>query len=744
MSSLLARIARSLSHHWIRGLLGGLAVLFILGAIVGSKGEPAPDDFSIPNTDSQQVADLLEAHTPAMAGVDSQVVFTAKTGKITDPANRAAVEKSLAKISGLRGVTAAPSPFEAPGGQNVSRDGTIALTTVQYSLGDSEVEKVDGTNLIAAAEVADGPGVQANVRGVLADYAAEQEAPVGEIVGILLAAVLLFVLFRSFASMLVTIVAAVLGVAFGSLLLSAVSQPLGLPEFAMFLAILLGLGAGIDYSLLILGRFREQLAAGFSVRDAAAKSAATAGSAVVTAGLIVMVAIAGLLAIGIPIIGKMGVGAAIGIFAVVISAITLLPALMGAFARWIKPKRIEHVQASPAFSRWGQIVTERPWLSITAGILVLLVFAFPATGMRLGQPDDGNKAATDTSRVAYDQLSKGFGPGSNGPLLFAVDIPKGDPATAGQLETLRKQVAATPGIVAATPAQLSEDGELATMIAIPSTSPQDEATSTLLGTLRDDVVPAATKGTPLKAYIGGQVAALEDLSSKTAAGLPVFIAVVIGLSVLLLMAAFRSFWIPLVSALFNLLSVAAGYGIVTAVFQDGIGSSLIGAGDGNVPILFFVPVMLFAILFGLSMDYNVFLLSRIHEAYKEGDDPRTSVIHGMGRIGKVILVAGLIMTSVFIAFTAAPDIGQKMIGIGLGLAILIDVLIVRLVIAPAVVLLLGDKAWWMPTWLDKILPNVSLEGHLVDAIDPKGPPLGDLGDAPVDAPSLEKDRVPVA
>ena len=742
MSSLLARIARSLSHHWIRGLLGGVAVLALLIVIIGSSGEPAPDDFSIPDTDSQQVADLLKAHTPAMAGVDSQVVFSAKTGKITDPEARAAVDKALGEIKGLRGVTAAASPFEAPGGQSVSKDGTIALATIQYSLGDSDIEKKDGVDLIEAAKTANGPAVDANVRGVLADYAAEQEAPVGELVGILLAAVLLFVLFRSFASMLVTILAAVLGVMFGALLLSALSKPLGLPEFAMFLAILLGLGAGIDYALLILGRFREQLAAGFSVRDAAAKSAATAGSAVVTAGLIVMVAIAGLLAIGIPLIGKMGVGAAIGVFAVVISAITLLPSLMGAFARWIKPKRIEHVQASPAFSRWGQIVTQRPWLSIAAGVLVLLVFAFPATGMRLGQPDDGNKATDDTSRIAYDQLSKAFGPGSNGPLLLAVDIPKGDPATAGQLEALRAQVAGTPGIVAATPAQLSDDGELATMIAIPATSPQDEATSTLLKKLRSDVVPAATQGTPIKAYIGGQVAALEDLSSKTASGLPVFISVVIGLSVLLLMAAFRSFWIPLVSALFNLLSVAAGYGIVTAVFQEGIGSSLIGAGDGDVPILFFVPVMLFAILFGLSMDYNVFLLSRIHEAYKEGDDPRTSVIHGMGRIGKVILVAGLIMTAVFIAFTAAPDIGQKMIGIGLGLAILLDVLVVRLVIAPAVVLILGDKAWWMPKWLDKVLPNVSLEGHLVDAVDPKGPAL-DGSDA-AEAPSLEKERVPVA
>lgn len=729
MSDFLARLARLLTRRWGRGLIGAVALLAVL-MVAASSGTPAPDDFSIPDTDSQQVIDLLEAHSPGQAGVDSQVVFTAKEGKLTDPANRAQVEAAVAKIEQLRGVNAAPSPYVAPE-QSISRDGTVGLTTVQYSIGDSEIEKKDGTDLIAAAETANNAAVQANVRGVLADYAAEQEVPVGELVGILLAAILLFVLFRSASSMLVTILSALLGVMFAQVLLAAVSKPLGLPEFAAFLAALLGLGAGIDYSLLIIGRFREQLAAGYSVRDASAKAAATAGSAVVTAGLIVMVAIAGLLAIGIPIIGKMGVGAAVGVAGVVLAAVTLLPMLIGAFSRWLRPKKASHVAASPAFSRWGEIVTARPWLSITAGVVVLLLFAIPALHMRLGQPDDSNKPAGNTTRVAYDQLSKGFGPGSNGPFLFAIDIPKGGAQNEAQLAALRERIAAAPGVAAVIPAQVSEDGEIATMVAIPTTSPQDSRTSDLLTTLRDEVVPEATQGTDLRAYIGGQTAALEDLSAKTAAGLPVFIAVVIGLSVLLLMAAFRSLWIPLVSALFNLLSVAAAYGIVVAVFQDGIGSNLIGAGDGDIPILFFVPVMLFAILFGLSMDYNVFLLSRIHEAAQEGDDPRTSVIHGMGRIGKVILFAGLIMTSVFIAFTAAPDVGQKMIGVGLGLAILIDVLVVRLVIAPAVVLLLGDKAWWMPAWLDKVIPNVSLEGHLVEAVDPKGPAMEGHPDADV-------------
>jgi RND superfamily putative drug exporter len=384
--------------------------------------------------------------------------------------------------------------------------------------------------------------------------------------------------------------------------------------------------------------------------------------------------------------------------------------------RWLRPKR--PVRPSPGFERWGERVTARPWLSIAAGVLVLLVFAAPVTQLRLGQPDDGNQPESRTQRVAYDRLSEAFGPGSNGPFLLAVDTPKGDPDTKRQLAELEAAVADTPGMATVAPAAPSRDGEMATIFAIPTTAPQDKRTSDLLERLREDVIPSATEGTPLKVYVGGNTAGFEDFSDKVASRLPLFIGVVIGLSVLLLIAAFRSLWIPLVSAVFNLLSVGAAYGVVVAVFQEGIGASLIGV-DSGVPIVSFIPVMLFAILFGLSMDYNVFLLSRIHEAYNEGDGPRDSVIHGMARIGKTVLFAGLIMSAVFLAFVSQPDVIGKMFGLGLGLAILIDVLIVRLVIAPAVVTLLGDRAWSLPGWLDRILPNVSLEGHLVQGVDEK-------------------------
>jgi len=717
MSSLLARIARALTHNWKRGLAGALAALVLLGILAGAGGEAA-DDFAIPGTESQQAIDLFKDHSPAFAGVDSTIVFTVEDGKVTNAGPKAAIEGALTRIKALDDVLTVADPFAA-GGQ-IAPDGRLASVDVRYDLDFSDAEKKDGEALLKAAETAERDGVEVSARGVLIDLASEQSVPVGELIGVALAILLLTLLFRSGAAMGATLVGALLGVMLGQIVLTILAAPLGLPAFATTIAVMLGLGAGIDYSLLIIGRFREQIAVGDSVRDAAAKAAATSGSSVVAAGLVVMVAIAGLLVIGIPIIGKMGIAAAIGVAAVVLSALTVLPIMIGMLAKRLRPKQLDDVRPSESFARWGERVTARPWLSILAGVAVLLVFASPMTQMRLGQPDDGNQPTSKTQRVAYDRLSEAFGPGSNGPFLLAVDIPKGDPATKAQLTKLAEVIRGTAGVASVSPATPSADGEIATIFAVPTTAPQDARTSDLLEHLRDDVLPGAVANTPLKVYVGGNTAGFEDFSDKVAGRLPVFIAVVIGLSVLLLIAAFRSLWIPLVSAVFNLLSVGAAYGVVTAVFQEGIGASLIGV-DSGVPVMSFIPVILFAILFGLSMDYNVFLLSRIHEAYKEGAGPRESVIIGMSRIGKVILFAGLIMSAVFLAFAAQPDVVAKMMGLGLGAAILIDVLAVRLVIAPAVVTLLGDRAWWLPGWLDRVLPNVSMEGHLVESLDEQVP-----------------------
>ena len=707
MSSLLASLARTLTRHWGRGLVGLVLTIVVIGGIVGSQSGTAAGDFSTPGTESQRAQDLLEAKFPAAAGVSNQVVFTTRKGRLTDEAPREAIRSSLRAMERLPGVSSVSDPL-APGGA-IARDARTAFTTVQYDTAPTEIKKADGERLVEAARTGERGEVGVALRGPVVDIAAEQEAPVGELVGVAIAIILLTVLFRSLAAMAVTLVGALVGVALSQLILQAVKGPIGIPDFATTIAVMLGLGAGIDYALLIFSRFREQLAAGDSPPEAAARANATAGTSVVAAGLIVMVAIAGLLAVGIPLVGKMGVGSAIAVAMVVISSITVLPILAGMLARRLRPKDPSHVARSEGFERWGRVLVRRPWVPVIAGGLLLVVLAVPFTDMRLGQPDDGNAQPGKTQRIAYDQLTEAFGPGFNGPLLLAVGSERGKIAE-GDLKQLAAAIEKDRGVAAVAPAVPNRAGDAAIVQVTPTTSPQDSATSVLVERLRDDVIPAATRSSGLDVYVGGQTAGFEDFSDRISSRLPLFIAIVIGLSILLLIAVFRSIWVPLASAVFNLLSIGAAYGVVVAVFQWGWGASLLGV-SGDNPIISFIPLMMFAILFGLSMDYNVFLLSRIREAYFEGDSPKESVVHGLSRIAKVILTAGLIMAAVFLAFVSGNDVTIKMFGLGLGAAILIDVTIVRMLVSPALMAVLGDHAWWMPGWLDRALPNVSLEGR---------------------------------
>jgi putative drug exporter of the RND superfamily len=707
MAHLLGRLAGAAAHHWKRSL----AIVFVvLAAFAGlaATGTGFTDDFNTPGTESQRAYDLLSERFPAQSGDTATVVFSVQDGTLRDGDRPAAIAEAVREIAGQPHVTAAANPLKTEG--QVSRDGRIAFTTVQYDEPAIDLGKQPGEALETASEITERAGIETDRNGQIVDQAEQTTAPIGELIGLAVAIIVLTLVFRSAAAMLLTLVSAGIALAGGLMLLTFATRFADFPSFAPTLGVMLGMGAGIDYALLIVGRYREQLAAGDSVRHSARVANSTAGTSVIAAGAIVVVAIAGLLATGIPFVGRMGVGSAIMVAAVAVGAVTVLPVLMGAFAKRLRPRKLEHVAPSPGFARWGRGIVARPWLAAGLGTLVLLLLATPFASLRLGQPDDGNDAAASTTRQAYDRLAEGFGPGFNGPLVLAASLPAGAEGTTA-LERVQRAVAADPGVAAVAPAQRNEAGDAATLSVIPKTSPQDERTSELVERLRDTVIPRAVDGSGVAVHVGGATATFEDLADKIASRLPIFIALVVGLSLLLLMAVFRSLWVPLVSAVFNVLSILAAYGVVVAVFQWGWGASLLGL-DGDVPIVSFVPLFMFAILFGLSMDYNVFLQSRIREEYHRGLAPKESVVVGLSRVGRVILAAGAIMTAVFLGFVSDPDVVVKTIGLGLASAILIDVLVVRMVVAPAVMALLGDRAWGLPRWLDRVLPRISLEGEV--------------------------------
>ncbi len=712
MAHLLGSLAAAAARNWKRSVAIVLAVFVVIGVLAGAFGGEFSDDFKTPGTESQQAYDVLQQRFPSAAGDTATVVFSVASGTLRDGNRPATIRSTVAEIARQPDVTAAADPLRTQG--QVSRDGKIAFATVQYDKRAVDLGTEAGQRLIDTTTKAAGNGLSIAQNGQVVDQAQQQSAPVGEIVGIAVAVIVLTLVFHSAAAMVLTLVSALIALGVGLLLLTVGARFADFPSFAPTLGIMLGLGAGIDYALLIVGRYREQLAAGDSVPHAARVANSTAGVSVVAAGLIVVVAIAGLLATGIPFVGRMGIGSAIVVACVAVGAVTVLPTFMGAFAKRLRPKDPSHTAPSEAFARWGGVLTRRPWVAAGVGTLLLLVLAYPATQLRLGQPDDGNDGADTTTRMAYDKLAEGFGPGFNGPLLLAADVPSANAsASRATLTRVQQAVSRTKGVQVATPPRMNPAGTAAIISVIPTTSPQDEGTSELVDRLRDSTIPAATRGSDVRVHVGGATATFEDLGAKIAERLPIFIALVVGLSILLLMAVFRSIWVPLVSAVFNLLSIAAAYGVVVAVFQWGWGASVFGS-EGDLPIVSFVPLFMFAILFGLSMDYNVFLSSRIREEAKRGRAPADSVIVGMSRVGKVILAAGTIMFAVFLGFVSGDDIIIKLIGFGLASAIAIDVLIVRMVVAPAVITLLGDKAWWMPAWLDRILPTISLEGDLVD------------------------------
>jgi RND superfamily putative drug exporter len=709
MSRFLSRLARSCARHPWRTIAVWLVVLVSLSSNAGKLDGHYVDDFRLPGSDAQAAADLLEDSLPVQAGGRATVVLAVEDGSLSDAATAAAIHRTLDEVAGLDHVMAVTDPLASG---TVSPDDRIAYATVRYDRDVSDLGRADFDRLHATVATLAEDDVRAEVGGPLAGWEQATETS-SEQIGLLVAVVVLLFAFGSVIAMLLPIGMALFALVVGETIILIVAAGTHVPTSASSLAAMIGLGVGIDYSLFIVTRFREARREGTPVVDASAVASGTAGTAVLFAGASVVIAISGLWISGIWAVGMLGVAAAIVVATSVVSALTLLPALLGLLGRWIDRLRVPFVGRSQtsghatASARWGHAVTRHPVAAAVAGTTALLALAAPVLDMRLGQADQGTQPPETSQRQAYDLLAEGFGPGFNGPLLVVASAPTSE--TGSQLDALHAAVAATPGVAAVTDPVVNPDGDVVVFEAMPATAPQDAATAALVDRLRTDVVPAATTtGSDLEVLVGGTTAGFVDLDHQMAQRLPVLIGAVVVLAFVLLTVAFRSILVPLKAAVMNLLSVAAAYGVIVAVFQWGWGRDVIGLSD-TVPIVSWVPMLLFAILFGLSMDYEVFLLSRIREEYGRTGDPRGSVAEGLAATARVITAAALIMIAVFLAFVGNPEPVTKMVGLGLAAAVLIDATLVRMLLVPSLMVLMGQASWWLPRWLDRLLPGEQLE-----------------------------------
>ncbi len=724
-------------------------VAFALLAVIGGKaaGGESSNKFSVPGVESQRALDVLQQRFPSQAGASAQVVFAARgAGTLADADVAAAVEATVAEIGAQPDVVAV-SPLRE------SAVAAIGFVEVQYGRPLAEVKVPAFAALEATAKTASSSSLQVELGGELPTAATNQPPGGQEIFGLVAAVIVLLLAFGSVIAMGLPIGTAILGLTASVGLITLVSAVADINDVATVLASMIGLGVGIDYALFIVTRHRENLRLGHTVEDAAGRSIATSGSAVLFAGLTVVIAICGLAIAGIPNVTWMGLMSGMTVLVMVAISLTLLPALLGFAGRKIDKVSLPGLKQRAArqaanaavngtresgWHRWGRHVSAHPWRYLVAGTLTLLVLAAPVLSLRLGMIDNGTKSTELTTRRAYDLLSQGFGPGFNGPLLLTAELDDG--ATVASLTALTDAISADPGVQSVSPVRANADGTAAIIQVTPKTSPQNSATDDLVHRLRRDVIPAATAATPgVHVYVGGQTAVSIDLSDKISGRLPWFIAAVIGLSVVLLMMVFRSVAVPLKAALMNLLSIGAAYGVIVAVFQWGWIKDLFGL-DETVPIISFLPMMMFAILFGLSMDYEVFLLSRVREEYLHRKDNTVAVIEGISATARVITSAALIMICVFASFILGDDPTIKMFGLGLAVAVLIDATIVRTVLVPATMKLLGDWNWWLPGWLDRLLPNLDVEGGVGLPEPQYEPGLGSPID--VDVSDIDDDREP--
>jgi putative drug exporter of the RND superfamily len=694
---------RFVAIAWILLLVG----LFALSGAVGGENKT---EFALPGSESQEAIDLLEERgVTERTGFQGQIVFRADQG-VNDPAVRRTIEDFFARVGETLDGEQIVSPYDAQNAHQISRDGTIAYAEVNLSDRDNEQYVADGKAVRALREQIDHPGLQVELGG---DIFVEEIEFSSEFIGLIAAVIILLIAFGSLLAMGLPIVTALFGVGCGFAIIAIMTRFMAVPEFTSSTAAMIGIGVGIDYALIIVTRYRQGLHDGLTPREATTLALDTSGRAVVFAGLTVVISLLGIFLMNLDFMRAIAVGAVSAVAMTMLASITLLPALLGFTGRNIDRLGLPHRARAEGngtrsfWYRWSRVIQTHPWPALVVSVAVLLALAAPVFALRLGFADAGNRGTTDTTRRAYDLLSDGFGPGFNGPILVVVDTPAGA-ADLSAVQQLAGAITSTEGVASVVEPQPIPSANLALITVFPTSSPQDEATTDLVHRLRTETIPSVQQSADLAAYTTGGPSFIIDFSDYMAERLPLFIGAVLLLSFLLLMIVFHSVVVPLKAVVMNMLSIGAAFGATVAVFQWGWGAELIGVGKEG-PIEAWAPMMLFAIVFGLSMDYEVFLLTRVREEYDKTGDNRRAVADGLAATGRVISAAAAIMVCVFAAFVLGDDRGLKLFGFGLAAAVFIDATIVRLVLVPAAMELMGTANWWAPGWLVRYLPTIRVD-----------------------------------
>ncbi len=766
------KLARWSTTHRKYVVLGWIVLLVAINALAQSAGTSYSNNFTLPNSDAQRASNLLAKSFPAQAGDRDTIVYAVTSGTVNDPAVRARMSATFAKVAKLPHVAAVVSPYGgAASGKSVSANGKIAFATVVFDEKANLLPKSAPERVVDVARAAARPGLEVELGGQAIEATEQAGFGISTAVGLLAAIVVLLLTFGSLIAMGLPILTALFGLGTGLGVIALFTHVVDTPNFSSELAAMIGLGVGIDYALFILTRFREAYTSpGPTFGDARAsvvRAIDTAGRAVLFAGCTVVIALLGMMLLGVDFLYGVAISASIGVLLVMLASLTLLPALLTSFgARLARPSRRARRRAKreaiaagadPSTSeaalvapggglwlRWSKFVERRPRTIAVVATVVMLLIAAPATALRLGSSDAANDPASQTTHKAYALLAKGFGEGFNGPLLVVAKVPQRQrvtlgtgfgpgsssstvrvkplPSSTAAAERLRSAIATSPDVVAVAPAKLSPSGNVATITVYPRSSPQALATTELVEHLRKTVVPPVAASTGLTVYVGGVTAGAVDFAKTLGQKLPLFIGVVVLLSALLLLIVFRSLVIPLQAAVMNLLSIGAAIGVIVAIFQWGWLGSVFGVQAG--PIESFIPVMLFAIVFGLSMDYEVFLVSRIHERWAHTRQSSRSVAEGLALTGRVVTAAAAIMVCVFLSFMLGEDRVIKEFGLSLASAVFLDALVVRCLLLPAVLYVIGKRTWALPGRLDRLLPRVNIEGTVLPAQPQDAPETG--------------------